>query len=336
MSDFWLNSGPHAITVISLLAAVQFAIGMLVGILLSRSIRPSPVEAAQLGQTCRVIEGFCQTATSISTDLAEYQRRLLASERMLRPLDGSAGDLGPTALRKVVSDIVDANEELRLRLEAAETKIRDTIHCLEEQAREARIDSLTRLANRGALDDELKRRFSECQRTGAALGFLLIDVDHFKRFNDTHGHLAGDEVLRRLATCLRGCTRDMDLVARFGGEEFATVLPGTSMIDAVCVARRMLEAVRQLKIKFDGQELSTTISIGVAQLIAGESADALIGRADTALYSAKRDGRNRAFKHLGGECSPIDPKERLDPEQELMDLCDGLRRRKEELASAEV
>ena len=151
---------------------------------------------------------------------------------------------------------------------------------LEAQIAQARTDALTGLANRRALDEELQRRFSECQRTGSPLSVMLLDVDHFKNFNDTHGHRAGDEALRVIAGALRGAMRQMDLVTRYGGEEFLVILPGTAIDGAKLVAERTRQDISQTIFRYDGKDFSLTVSIGVAQLAPNEhvTANASAGR----------------------------------------------------------
>lgn len=160
-----------------------------------------------------------------------------------------------------------------------------------ELERTSRTDALTGLANRAVFFDRLEAEIARARRYGLALCVAMIDVDHFKRINDTHGHLAGDEVLRNLSATLAGAVRVHDLAARYGGEEFAIVLPHTSLRDAPAVTTRLLEATRRLSVTAAGQMLS--VSIGVAELALGEDADGVVARADAALYQSKRDGRDR-------------------------------------------
>ena len=127
----------------------------------------------------------------------------------------------------------------------------------------------------------------------------MADVDDFKRFNDAHGHQAGDEVLRSIAKLLRRRVRDMDLVARYGGEEFAVILPGTTLDDASKAALRACTAIEETHFRHDGQDLHVTASFGVAEVPGSRDGAALVGRADQALYAAKSGGRNRVFFHDG-------------------------------------
>jgi diguanylate cyclase (GGDEF)-like protein len=176
---------------------------------------------------------------------------------------------------------------------------------LQAQIAQARIDSLTGLANRRALDDELQRRFAECQRSDASLSVMILDVDHFKDLNDTHGHRTGDEALRVLAGVLRRAMRQVDLVARYGGEEFFVILPGTTIDDARLVAERTRQDVNRTVFRYDGKDLSVTVSIGVAELAPSEHVARTVRRADHAMYAAKKAGRNRTYWHDGRAVHPI-------------------------------
>jgi diguanylate cyclase (GGDEF)-like protein len=154
-----------------------------------------------------------------------------------------------------------------------------------------RIDSLTGLHNRRAFDEHLPREVARSQRLGEPFCLLMIDIDHFKRLNDTYGHPAGDAVLRSVARAIAGCTRPSDLVARYGGEEFAVVLSGVDRADGLAVAERIRRQVAQA----DSGPHRVTVSLGVAQFwpYRGDSGEQLLVRADQALYAAKHGGRNR-------------------------------------------
>ena len=134
---------------------------------------------------------------------------------------------------KSIDDIVKANERLQEQLATAEVRLQRQAAELETQTTVARTDPLTLLSNRRALDDEMNRRLAEWQRRKTTFSLAMIDVDHFKKLNDKHGHQAGDQVLRDVAATLGTTVREMDLAARYGGEEFAIILPSTPLADAV-------------------------------------------------------------------------------------------------------
>jgi diguanylate cyclase (GGDEF)-like protein len=133
---------------------------------------------------------------------------------------------------------------------------------------------------------------------------LLVDVDHFKKLNDVHGHLAGDQVLATMGRSLRTAIRREDAVARYGGEEFAILLPCTALEPAVRVAENVRQSIAKIAVDHGGQRLSVTASVGLATIQAEELAETLIQRADAALYAAKAGGRNCAYVHNGSECRP--------------------------------
>ncbi|MES9874681.1 MAG: diguanylate cyclase [Candidatus Sedimenticola sp. 6PFRAG7] len=156
-------------------------------------------------------------------------------------------------------------------------------------------DVLTGLLNRRMGMERLKTEIARCKRGGRPLSLAMLDIDHFKRVNDTMGHSAGDEGLRALADIIRSNLREYDIAFRYGGEEFVLVLPDTPAHQAMNVAERLRAAVECNKIIISGQEhLSFTISIGVEQLHADMEMETLMGHADDALYAAKKSGRNRS------------------------------------------
>ncbi|MDE3171867.1 MAG: GGDEF domain-containing protein [Gemmatimonadota bacterium] len=164
---------------------------------------------------------------------------------------------------------------------------------IDEVTRKASTDGLTGLVNRRAFDEHLKRLLNETDRFGQPLALILADIDHFKRINDTWGHEAGDEVLRRVSRKLVEGVRNVDVVARYGGEEIAILLPQTSLVGATDLADRLRHAVGAQPVKFKGEEIAVTISLGVASYPdAVPAREVLFRSADRALYEAKKAGRN--------------------------------------------
>jgi diguanylate cyclase (GGDEF)-like protein len=160
--------------------------------------------------------------------------------------------------------------------------------------RQAHTDELTGLANRLRFFEMAEAELARARRYDAALSVLMLDIDHFKEVNDVHGHRAGDRVLQQLArTCLE-VLRNVDVVGRVGGEEFAILLPETALEGAVEVAERLREAVACAEVtRAEGVPLRITVSIGVAVLAGAANLDTLMSRSDAALYDAKHQGRNR-------------------------------------------
>lgn len=159
-------------------------------------------------------------------------------------------------------------------------------------------DQLTGLKNRRFLDQVMDDEVIRCRRYQRYLGVLMIDIDHFKRFNDTWGHLAGDACLRAVAMCIRaGLRSPSDRLARYGGEEFCAVLPETAHDGAQTVAERIRRLVEELEFGWDNQVIHVTISIGVCVRVPGDSdtREKMIDWADEALYQAKQTGRNRVY-----------------------------------------
>jgi diguanylate cyclase len=165
---------------------------------------------------------------------------------------------------------------------------------LEEARREVGLDSLTRLANRKAFDEELGRVADVASLFKQPACLVLVDADHFKAVNDGFGHAAGDEVLRQLTGCLiRTFRRRDDVVARYGGEEFGIILRETVLREATLLGDRLLESVRDLTVEHTGRNIKLTVSVGIAEVHPGETPEQWLERTDQALYEAKNAGRDR-------------------------------------------
>lgn len=181
-----------------------------------------------------------------------------------------------------------AEGEVRLQKQQLEEQNRE-LALLHEQARELSLrDHLTGLGNRRLMEIHFERAISLAHRYGKSLSLIMLDVDFFKKYNDTHGHPAGDEVLRRVASVIREHLREADAAFRYGGEEFLLLLPETGMNTGLQAAEKLRLAV--------AQDLDVTVSLGVSSYRAGATAAGMIREADEALYEAKRQGRNRVVR----------------------------------------
>jgi diguanylate cyclase len=164
---------------------------------------------------------------------------------------------------------------------------------LEEQRQKALIDPLTGLPNRAAWSERLEYEIGQWQQHGNTLMLAMLDLDHFKRINDNYGHLAGDKVLKIIASVLRKRLRPTDFIARFGGEEFVLLMPSTVPANGMKLLETLRASIEACPFHFKGEPVTITLSIGLAAFRAGEHGDAVLKRADQALYRAKNAGRNR-------------------------------------------
>jgi diguanylate cyclase (GGDEF)-like protein len=207
----------------------------------------------------------------------------LPGERMLFIAEPGA----TTDLDAVAAEL----QTTKQRLQRKETELKAVI----AQANEvSHTDSLTFLPNRRQIIGDLQREVTFSDHYGTPLAISLLDIDHFKRINDTHGHVTGDEVLRKLADELRQHIRHPDTIGRYGGEEFLVILPHSTVIAATEQAERLCKYVRSLVIQAGERTISLTISMGLAQFkIHREDWQTFLRRADKALYQAKNNGRDQ-------------------------------------------
>jgi diguanylate cyclase len=218
-----------------------------------------------------------------------------ASSKLSQPIDRNS-------VRAVADALVKSLRAVELRQAALEQRLGTSKHELEllQQALttmsiEASVDTVTGLANRRHFDRTIETAVGQADTARTPLSLLMIDIDHFKLFNDRFGHVTGDSVLRLIGAALKQSIKGQDIAARYGGEEFAVILPNTDLRGAVAVAEQVRHKIAsgELKRRSDGQCLGAiTVSIGVASHHTGERSRMMIERADSCLYEAKRAGRN--------------------------------------------
>jgi diguanylate cyclase (GGDEF)-like protein len=245
---------------------------------------------------------LCRLVNQMSTDINEHTHLIHEIQRDL----SAVGTSGPDALIRAMVRLADTNRATQSRLATAERKLRDEAQEIAAHASEARTDALTLLPNRRAFDEELARRVAEADRTeGARLCAAMIDVDRFKDLNDRYGHPAGDEVLQAIGRLLAHATRQMDLAARYGGDEFAALLPAGAFENVQAAAKRIQETIEKTPVYFEEQELHVTVSIGVAEWMPGEDGLSLMKRADEAMYASKKADRNCVHWHDAAQSHPV-------------------------------
>ncbi len=234
------------------------------------------------------VEKTKNDANGIGTAIEDISTQFLANVKSLADLIES--------LVEETSRIVGRSERLGLDLKQSADKIDALERTLQDARREATTDGLTGIANRRYFDMSLQTMSGDAMNSGDDLSLLLVDIDHFKKVNDTWGHATGDEVLQLVAATLTQTVRGQDCPARYGGEEFAVILPGTPIDAALHVGENIRTALgRRLFVPREAEEAvcTVTVSIGVACYEPGEPLAQWVQRADAALYRAKKTGRDR-------------------------------------------
>ncbi|MDP3847780.1 MAG: diguanylate cyclase [Pseudomonas sp.] len=231
-------------------------------------LHSSVEDATELDQLKQVVEG---RLNGLLSTMDQYQRQRGGVEQVM-------AERLQTLVERVASMEVEAKG------------FRDH---LEEQRQKALTDPLTGLPNRAAWDERLELEMARWQRYGGDLLLGIVDIDHFKRINDNYGHLAGDKVLKIIADELSKRLRKTDFMARFGGEEFALLIPSTPLAGAEQLLETLRAAIEACPFHFKGERVTITLSAGISAFVSGERSEAVFERADQALYRAKRGGRNR-------------------------------------------
>ena len=258
----------------------------------------------EIEQVMAMIDAAAGSANQYTESLADMSEKLGASKDR-------------EGLRAIVESLVQtakemeaSNHKLEERLNASKQEINELQVNLETVRAESLTDPLTQLANRKFFDTTLEQAIADANAKNEPLSLMMTDIDHFKKFNDSFGHLTGDQVLRLVAMSVKQNVKGQDTAARYGGEEFAIVLPNTVLRSAITVADHIRRAVmtKELMKRSTGEHLGrVTISIGVATLHKTDSAQSLIERTDACLYAAKRHGRNRVMSETDPEVATTAP-----------------------------
>jgi len=248
-------------------------------------------------QIQETIKEVTDVVNNVKTATAEYNTSLGTVT------DKLGGDMSKEQFESILGDVMSQTENMMTQNQALETELirssdamQSMQHDLEMVRKEALTDGLTNLANRKSFDAEILRIAEEAEKEGQTFSLIMLDIDHFKSFNDNFGHQVGDQVLRLVAKTLIDGVKGRDVAARYGGEEFCIILPETNLEGGVKVGQYLRKAVagKDVVNRNTGERLGRiTMSGGVAQYIAGEKVEDLIERADAALYTAKHNGRNQ-------------------------------------------
>ena len=245
----------------------------------------------------KLFAGIIEAIKSTNRDFSQAESNLETINEALVPnLTEADVDKIVDRIKIELKHLESTSTSLRDQLQQATAEIEQLKIKMAQYKNEAFKDSLTRIDNRRGFEDKLAQAINESRISGKSLCLILADIDHFKRINDSHGHLVGDNVLRTVAATIKESVKGRDLVARIGGEEFAVLLPNTPYTGAVKLANSIrLDFERMdLKKRNTGESLGRiSLSFGVTAYQSGEEAKSFVERADEALYHSKRTGRNR-------------------------------------------
>ncbi|HAX91710.1 MAG TPA: GGDEF domain-containing protein [Rhodospirillaceae bacterium] len=243
------------------------------------------------------IKSVMQVLETSASESSQYHQTLDTFSGTLQ--SGVSMDQIKSAVSRVANEtriMAEQNQRLQTQLVHSTQQLTEMRYNLDEVRRISLVDPLTGVGNRKYFDNELQRITLECTESSTPLSALMCDIDYFKKFNDTYGHLVGDEVLKLVAKTLVENLKGRDIIARYGGEEFIILLPQTTVEDAERVGNQLrnILATKQVRRRRTNENLGVvTISMGATQYVPSEEADSFIGRADGALYKAKQTGRNK-------------------------------------------
>lgn len=279
------------------LASGLLAIGIALGYLRGKRSRVFATNEIDRHAMLELLRELGNWTSEYSGNVSEYQSRIGELSELAKRSASSTGKIDGS-VAGLLGDIMQSNSQLQKRLDAAEKQLEKQTRQIESYLTEARTDGLTKLANRRAFDDKIEELFNAYRKGGKSFVLAMIDIDHFKKINDTFGHPAGDEVLRQISGALRQSIEMPYLIARYGGEEFAVLMAGPLRVaaDRIDAVRRRV-ALEPLKV--GDKAIAITLSAGLTEPRDEVVAGTMIRRADESLYAAKNIGRNRVYYHDG-------------------------------------
>ena len=277
----------------------------------SRGVPPAeaPVDSDEVRRAQELLGCLRKMASTVAGELGEHSTRVeeingeLAADKLHEP----------AKILNVVTRLVDANKTMQGRLDQAEDRLREQVRLVESHAAEARTDALTLVGNRRAFEKDIAQCLADFRGPGKPFTLAMIDLDKFKRLNDTYGHQAGDEVLRGTGRVLRRVLRESDSIARYGGEEFAVIFSRAMAVDVQRTLTRLRKTIAKTEFQGPNGKLEVTISIGAAQAAGEETQETIVQRADAALYASKEAGRNCGHWHDGQKIMLIADEENKPP-----------------------
>lgn len=254
----------------------------------------SQIDCEELLATLReMVSDVSEKTAYLSQDLGEKNQHLQASVTSLK------SSREKNEILRLLSLVVTQAGSIHSTVQVSHTELQETRRALEgmqadlsETRQMLNEDALTGTLNRRGMDQCLGREVARAHRTGEALTMAILDLDHFKKINDNHGHEAGDQMLMHFATLVKSVMRKSDVAVRYGGEEFILLLPETDTRGAQFVLARLQQVLTRSPLMYEGSQIQATFSAGIATLKGEENGHALLRRADTALYEAKNAGRN--------------------------------------------
>jgi len=289
--------------IIFFLCAVVFALGVACVFLLMRADRRREAARLSIVGTATPPQNASREINVISEMMRSYIRETRnywsylndTNEQLAKPIEQLELMSVVASLIKENRSLLDSSYELQLRLEESQSRINTLTHDVDAVREESQQDALTQFYGRRYFDEMLPKCVASAIENKQQLCLMLIDIDAFKHINDTSGHLAGDDIIKSIGALIAGSVRRSDVAARYGGDEFAIILPGASKGDAVHIAERMrsLLGIKKWRLNENGGPDAVTVSIGIASLASTDSAKELFERADASLYKAKASGKNR-------------------------------------------